>query len=99
MKSRDTMSETGIWDPEFLEWEAGLVGELVPSETMSKMFSERLGAPVTWIRHRPGPTHPTRSPGNTVQSFIDVKDEDQSPVILGENTRIIGAMEARFGVC
>lgn len=63
MSSRDTLSETGIHDPEFLEWEAGLVGDLIRHAGLDRSI------------YRRGPNAPVTGSTNFASAMFEFKDD------------------------
>lgn len=68
MKSRDRLSETGIHDPEFLEWESLQVGELDPAMG----YAGRM-------RYHRGPSSPHPGSHNFVSPMFELKRDEILP--------------------
>lgn len=91
-----------LQDPEFLEWEAGLVGHESSyryRNARSRQYSEELGEEVTFFAHRPGPSTVPGSAfggiGNVIRPMFELKD-DSGILRRSENNNSIESMTMIF---
>lgn len=65
-------------DPEFLKWEAGLVGDPIPAhlaERRSQYWSEKYGESLEWFKYHPGPSARHGYMTQVVQPLMLLKDD------------------------